>query len=82
MGCNVMKFDLPTTIEAKFYPKNQYEECFLLGALSGMGYVPITTGDTIFLQIGIEDVEEFKIQIDCLKQDMKRYSERFVDYTR
>ena len=21
MGCNVMKFDLPTTIEAKFYPK-------------------------------------------------------------
>ena len=47
-----------------------------------MGYVPITTGDTIFLQIGIEDVEEFKIQIDCLKQDMKRYSERFVDYTR
>ena len=81
MGCNVMKFELPTTVNVTLYPKNRFEECFILGTLVGQGYCPTIENTTIFLCVSLYDIEEFKIQMECLEQDIKRYSERFIDYT-
>lgn len=73
-----MKFELPTYIKVKLYPKNTLEKCFILGALVGQGYRPIVENETIVLCLDIENVEEFKIQMECLEADLKHFQKELV----
>lgn len=79
-----MQVQMPSYIEVKLHYENDYEMCFLCGALclSECSQYSINKNEKyIYIEVGIEEVDNFQLFIDDLQEGLERNSDLFIDYT-
>ena len=79
-----MEVVIPSYVEVKIYYENDYEMCFLCGALSLTEYSQDLINREekyIYIQIDIEEVNNFQFFIAELREQLERHEDILIDYT-
>ena len=79
-----MKVEIPSYVEVKLHYENDYEMCFLCGALCLSEYSQYSINRDkkyIYTEIDIEEVDNFQIFIVELKEELKSHEDILIDYT-
>lgn len=79
-----MEVDIPSYFEVKLYYENDYEMCFLCGALCLSDYRRYSINRNnkyIYIEVGIDEVDNFQLFIDDLQEQLENHSDILIDYT-
>ena len=79
-----MKVAIPNYVEVKIYYENDYEMCFLCGALCLSEYSQYSINRDkkyIDTDVYIEEMDNFQIFIDDLQKQLESHEDILIDYT-
>ena len=79
-----MKVAIPSYVEVKIYYENDYEMCFLCGALCLSEYNQYSINRDekyIDTDVYIEEMDNFQIFIDDLQKQLESHEDILIDYT-
>ena len=79
-----MEVDIPSYFEVKLYYENDYEMCFLCGALCLSDYIQYSINRDnkyIYIEVGIDEVDNFQLFINDLQEQLENHSDILIDYT-
>lgn len=78
-----MRVNMPNNFEVELVFQNQYEECFILGALAFSEYFFdfAIEKNCVKVFVDLDYVDEFRAFVDKLEEEMAQVAERFIDYT-
>ena len=79
-----MEVAIPSYVDVKIYYENDYEMCFLCGALSLTEYSQDLINREekyIYIELGIDEVDSFQFFIAELQKQLERHGDILIDYT-
>lgn len=78
-----MQVIIPSFVEVKIKYQNDFEKCFLCGALCLSNFCQYHLDEEnkkIILDIYLEEIEDFQLFLDELEKQNKNHSSLFIDY--